>query len=184
MLSYARICIEVEANKELPKYVSIRINENRTLTLDIDYPWKPFICSKCKVFSHSNCEVQLKSQNLKEGEVQNDENLEGQTSEQVMEVNRDVEIVESVEHDNDKVTEAVAIEDGVAYLIETREKGKQLKQNYQQIPYTTTSLKESGIMPILLNLAVMMHPQFRQQRGRRKCHKNPRVNMSIHTLGV
>ncbi|KAF5204612.1 zinc ion binding / nucleic acid binding protein [Thalictrum thalictroides] len=48
MLSFARICIEVDANKELPS--SIPLGPNRIV--EVEYPWKPLICCKCKVFGH------------------------------------------------------------------------------------------------------------------------------------
>ncbi|KAF5194014.1 hypothetical protein FRX31_016398 [Thalictrum thalictroides] len=53
MLSFARVCVEVEPTKDLP--FSIPINPEQSV--DIEYPWRPLICSKCMIFGHAttNC---------------------------------------------------------------------------------------------------------------------------------
>ncbi|KAF5193208.1 hypothetical protein FRX31_017205 [Thalictrum thalictroides] len=48
MLTYARICVEVEPMKELPN--SIPLGHDQTIKLD--YPWKPLLCTTCSVFGH------------------------------------------------------------------------------------------------------------------------------------
>ncbi|KAF5196676.1 hypothetical protein FRX31_013736 [Thalictrum thalictroides] len=49
MLTYARICVEVEPKKDLP--ISIPLGPD--ITVDLEFPWKPQICCKCQTFGHS-----------------------------------------------------------------------------------------------------------------------------------
>ncbi|KAF5188350.1 hypothetical protein FRX31_022063 [Thalictrum thalictroides] len=49
MLSFARICIEIEPESELPSSIPLAHN----VEIDLEYPWKPLICTKCKAFGHS-----------------------------------------------------------------------------------------------------------------------------------
>ncbi|KAF5198336.1 hypothetical protein FRX31_012076 [Thalictrum thalictroides] len=58
MLTYARICVEVKAENELPEEIQVKINTCKVPTVSVEYPWKPLLCTKCQVFGHSmlNCE--------------------------------------------------------------------------------------------------------------------------------
>ena len=67
-ISYARICIEVEAEHELLKTLDIEIEdpisgEPNVVSLKIDYQWKPDRCAKCKKFGHDCSRIQ-RTQNL------------------------------------------------------------------------------------------------------------------------
>ncbi|KAF5207957.1 Rna exonuclease [Thalictrum thalictroides] len=144
MITYARICIEVDANKDLPKSVSIRINESKNLTLD--YPWKPLICSKCKVFGHCNCGFQQKPQVAKgkgkgwtwheakgnRKEVEREDTLgKNDKAEEPITINaintqeiKGNDVLDSGDHCDEGVTEIVGIDDGVDNLIDRRKNDK------------------------------------------------------------
>ncbi|KAF5192878.1 hypothetical protein FRX31_017536 [Thalictrum thalictroides] len=47
ILTFARICVEVEPMKELPKSIP-----GPDQTIELDYPWKPLLCTICSVFCH------------------------------------------------------------------------------------------------------------------------------------
>ncbi|GJW05997.1 zinc knuckle CX2CX4HX4C containing protein [Tanacetum coccineum] len=56
---YARALIEISAERELMESIVIAIplgkGKGHTLaTIDIDYEWKPPLCSTCKIFDHTN----------------------------------------------------------------------------------------------------------------------------------
>ncbi|GJV14706.1 RNA-directed DNA polymerase, eukaryota, reverse transcriptase zinc-binding domain protein [Tanacetum coccineum] len=56
---YARALIEISAERELMESIVITIplgkGKGHTLaTIDIDYEWKPPLCSTCKIFDHTN----------------------------------------------------------------------------------------------------------------------------------
>ncbi|KAF5186215.1 hypothetical protein FRX31_024197 [Thalictrum thalictroides] len=53
MLTFARICIEVSAEKELPDNITIKTNGGKELTITLEYPWRPLMCLKCHVFGHN-----------------------------------------------------------------------------------------------------------------------------------
>ncbi|KAL5718016.1 hypothetical protein ACHQM5_010961 [Ranunculus cassubicifolius] len=53
ILSYARVCVEVEALKELPAMVKTKVSQTKTAEIAVEYSWKPLICTKCQVFGHS-----------------------------------------------------------------------------------------------------------------------------------
>ncbi|PIA60807.1 hypothetical protein AQUCO_00300377v1 [Aquilegia coerulea] len=48
MLSFARVCIEIEPKKDLPSTIPLAKDQ----VIELEYPWKPLICTKCKVFGH------------------------------------------------------------------------------------------------------------------------------------
>ncbi|XP_042486025.1 uncharacterized protein LOC122066273 [Macadamia integrifolia] len=52
-LSYARLCVEVNASEQLPSTVAIKDEEGRIFKQEIMYDWKLTKCSACKVFGHS-----------------------------------------------------------------------------------------------------------------------------------
>ncbi|KAF8402089.1 hypothetical protein HHK36_013041 [Tetracentron sinense] len=53
-LSFARVCIEVDAAKPLKTEVKIKIGEGKFLIQKVLYDWKPIRCSKCLSFGHSD----------------------------------------------------------------------------------------------------------------------------------
>ncbi|PWA44780.1 DUF4283 domain-containing protein [Artemisia annua] len=51
--SFARVLIEIDAAKGLVDNVEICYNQlGRSMGLKVEYPWKPPVCSHCKVFGH------------------------------------------------------------------------------------------------------------------------------------
>ncbi|GAV92777.1 DUF4283 domain-containing protein/zf-CCHC_4 domain-containing protein [Cephalotus follicularis] len=53
-LSFARICIEMEATSPFPNSIVLELENGCTLNIGVEYPWKPLACNLCKVFDHSN----------------------------------------------------------------------------------------------------------------------------------
>ncbi|KAL5712716.1 hypothetical protein ACHQM5_014860 [Ranunculus cassubicifolius] len=60
-LSYARINIEIDAEKELPTSYPLKVSPTMSAMIQIEYPWKPMICTHCKVFGHETkrCLVEI-----------------------------------------------------------------------------------------------------------------------------
>lgn len=54
-LSYARICVEVDVDAQLPSAFDFQISPNKVVEIRVKYPWKPLRCSSCKVFGHATC---------------------------------------------------------------------------------------------------------------------------------
>ncbi|KAF5182809.1 zinc ion binding / nucleic acid binding protein [Thalictrum thalictroides] len=52
-LSFARVCVEVDVSRELPKTISLKIGQ-KFYICKVEYPWIPLSCSKCKRFGHSD----------------------------------------------------------------------------------------------------------------------------------
>ncbi|XP_077246059.1 uncharacterized protein LOC143885903 [Tasmannia lanceolata] len=52
-LGFARVCIEVEADKILPDSIQIHTPQD-SYPQSIEYDWKPTVCHSCKDFSHSS----------------------------------------------------------------------------------------------------------------------------------
>ncbi|KAL5716709.1 hypothetical protein ACHQM5_009837 [Ranunculus cassubicifolius] len=52
--NYARMCIEIEAAKELPEDITVVVDQRKAFKLAPKYKWKPASCSKCKVFGHGD----------------------------------------------------------------------------------------------------------------------------------
>ncbi|KAF5186345.1 hypothetical protein FRX31_024067 [Thalictrum thalictroides] len=52
MLTFARICIDVDASKALPISIPIRTSQGKTNTIEVEYDWKPSICTTCKSFGY------------------------------------------------------------------------------------------------------------------------------------
>lgn len=58
--SFARVLVEVDSSKELLNEVEIYYKSiDRSMVLEVEYPWKPPVCENCKVFGHilKNCIV-------------------------------------------------------------------------------------------------------------------------------
>ncbi|XP_043717563.1 uncharacterized protein LOC122665474 [Telopea speciosissima] len=51
-LSYARLCVEVSANEELPLSVPVYGDGGFVFNQRVVYDWKPPLCVHCKVFGH------------------------------------------------------------------------------------------------------------------------------------
>lgn len=55
-LAFARICIEIDAMKVIPKTIEL-VLPNKVVHVQVEVPWLPLKCSKCRVFGHAdrNC---------------------------------------------------------------------------------------------------------------------------------
>ncbi|CAL5322985.1 unnamed protein product [Camellia sinensis] len=64
-LTLARICIEVPANKEIPKSFKINLGYGDPYEIQVEVPWKPQRCDGCKTFGHTTnlCPQKPKSLN-------------------------------------------------------------------------------------------------------------------------
>ncbi|XP_077212858.1 uncharacterized protein LOC143847974 [Tasmannia lanceolata] len=51
-LTYARICVEVEASSNFPSYITLT-TPSGVIKQMVEYDWKPSPCPKCNTFSHS-----------------------------------------------------------------------------------------------------------------------------------
>ncbi len=52
-ISFARVCVEVDASKTLVKEFYLQGENGDWLTVMVEYDWVPPMCSACKVFGHS-----------------------------------------------------------------------------------------------------------------------------------
>ncbi|GMQ06450.1 hypothetical protein CsSME_00051035 [Camellia sinensis var. sinensis] len=64
-LTFARICIEVLANKEIPKSFKINLGYGDPYVIQVEVPWKPQRCDGCKTFGRTTnlCPQKPKSLN-------------------------------------------------------------------------------------------------------------------------
>jgi len=53
-ISYARVCVEVDAAKNWIKEFYLLTENGKWMTVFVEYDWIPSICSSCKVFGHSS----------------------------------------------------------------------------------------------------------------------------------
>ncbi|KAL2901408.1 hypothetical protein RDABS01_026490 [Bienertia sinuspersici] len=63
-LSYARILVEVELDKELPDYIRFQNEKGLPVQQNIEYEWRPTFCTVCKKYGHPSdkCHKQTKKQ--------------------------------------------------------------------------------------------------------------------------
>ncbi|KAI5568972.1 hypothetical protein BDE02_12G048300 [Populus trichocarpa] len=52
-LSYARVCVEIDASKTLVKEYDLRCPNGLFITISAEYEWIPSKCSDCNVFGHT-----------------------------------------------------------------------------------------------------------------------------------
>ncbi|KAI8552263.1 hypothetical protein RHMOL_Rhmol06G0253300 [Rhododendron molle] len=52
-LMFARVCIEVEAAKEIPKSFVVNLGYGEPYEIRVEVPWKPQACHVCKIFGHT-----------------------------------------------------------------------------------------------------------------------------------
>ncbi|PKI44287.1 hypothetical protein CRG98_035361 [Punica granatum] len=61
-LDYAKVCIEVDVEKEILEFLNVDLGNNYSVEVLVDIPWLPDKCDHCKVFGHrcnSPAEVSL-----------------------------------------------------------------------------------------------------------------------------
>ena len=52
-LSYARVCVEIDASKTLVKEYDLCCPNGLFITISADYEWIPSNCNTCNVFGHT-----------------------------------------------------------------------------------------------------------------------------------
>ncbi|KAI8571753.1 hypothetical protein RHMOL_Rhmol01G0143300 [Rhododendron molle] len=52
-LTFARVCIEVEATKEIPESFVVDLGYGKPFEIRVEVPWKPQACKVCKTFGHT-----------------------------------------------------------------------------------------------------------------------------------
>lgn len=60
-LPFARICVEVTAEANLPSNINYLDENGNICTEVVKYEWMPSKCARCKTFGHS-CEARVKAQ--------------------------------------------------------------------------------------------------------------------------
>ncbi|GAV71323.1 zf-CCHC_4 domain-containing protein [Cephalotus follicularis] len=53
-LTYARVCVDMAVSRPFPSSILLDLDDGDTTTIGVDYPWRPQVCTMCKVFDHSN----------------------------------------------------------------------------------------------------------------------------------
>ena len=51
-LAFAKICVEVDASMEIPKFIEVKRRNGSMITIFVDVPWWPSKCSHCRIFGH------------------------------------------------------------------------------------------------------------------------------------
>ncbi|GAV68958.1 zf-CCHC_4 domain-containing protein [Cephalotus follicularis] len=53
-LTYARVCVDMAASRPFPSSFLLDLDDGDTTTIGVEYPWRPHVCTMCKVFDHSH----------------------------------------------------------------------------------------------------------------------------------
>jgi hypothetical protein len=53
-LSYARVCVEVDATKDVVRDFDVKCSNGEWKTIHVNYEWLPSRCNVCKVFGHDS----------------------------------------------------------------------------------------------------------------------------------
>ncbi|GAV91219.1 DUF4283 domain-containing protein/zf-CCHC_4 domain-containing protein, partial [Cephalotus follicularis] len=53
-LVFACVCIDIPATSSFPESITLELDDGRTTSVGVEYPWRPSACTLCKVFDHSN----------------------------------------------------------------------------------------------------------------------------------
>lgn len=61
-LAYARVCVEIEADRELLESLLVRIGPGQSIVVRFEYEWKPFLCTHCACFGYSTVKCKMRPQ--------------------------------------------------------------------------------------------------------------------------
>ncbi|GAV92292.1 DUF4283 domain-containing protein/zf-CCHC_4 domain-containing protein, partial [Cephalotus follicularis] len=53
-LMFARVCVDMPATSSFQDSITLELVDGSTISVGVEYPWKPNACTLCKVFDHSN----------------------------------------------------------------------------------------------------------------------------------
>ena len=53
-MAYAKICVEIEASLEIPRFIEVELRNGSIATITVDIPLLPQKCSHCCIFSHTD----------------------------------------------------------------------------------------------------------------------------------
>ena len=53
-MAFAKICVEVEATKEIPHSIEVEMKDGSLVTVTVEVPWAPQRCSYCSIFGHTD----------------------------------------------------------------------------------------------------------------------------------
>ena len=51
-LAYAKICVEIEASKNIPKRIEVELGNGSVISISVEVLWLPPKCSRCCIFGH------------------------------------------------------------------------------------------------------------------------------------
>jgi len=54
IISYARCFIEINAANQLPKFVTLEMEEGEQIDVPVEFEWVPHIYKKCYTFGHQD----------------------------------------------------------------------------------------------------------------------------------
>ncbi|GAV92707.1 Exo_endo_phos domain-containing protein/DUF4283 domain-containing protein/zf-CCHC_4 domain-containing protein, partial [Cephalotus follicularis] len=53
-LTFARVCVDMLASSSFPNSITLDLDDGSSTVVGVEYPWKPQVCTLCKVFDHAN----------------------------------------------------------------------------------------------------------------------------------
>ncbi|GAV83916.1 DUF4283 domain-containing protein/zf-CCHC_4 domain-containing protein [Cephalotus follicularis] len=53
-LMFARVRVDMPATSSFPENIILELVDGSTISVGVEYPWRPNACTLCKVFDHSN----------------------------------------------------------------------------------------------------------------------------------
>ncbi|GAV92257.1 DUF4283 domain-containing protein/zf-CCHC_4 domain-containing protein [Cephalotus follicularis] len=53
-LLFARVCVDMPATSAFQDSITLELVDGSTISVGVEYPWKPNACTLCKVLDHSN----------------------------------------------------------------------------------------------------------------------------------
>ncbi|GMI81032.1 hypothetical protein HRI_001772500 [Hibiscus trionum] len=51
-LEYAKVCVEIAIDTCIPSTIEVLLRDGTSAFVEVDVPWLPSSCSKCKIFGH------------------------------------------------------------------------------------------------------------------------------------
>ncbi|GAV74575.1 zf-CCHC_4 domain-containing protein [Cephalotus follicularis] len=120
-LAFARMCIDMAATSSFPNSLILELDNGTTISIEVEYPWKPAACTLCKVFDHANktCPRVVRREWMLKTEVVSQRKPEDANG--WITVNRKSSQVSQTEHQKMDTPREVPKEKGVQQYIESRQ---------------------------------------------------------------